>query len=147
MLSVPDYVVPNPATRVHKLLSNIKNNNPTLLASIASVQTSATLRNDFEQTVDTLQLKITATKIMTSRKQIISDLTGVRGGRGGRGGGGNHYQGKRSYKGGRGGLGGHGGRGSSDKRVQFNDQRNPPQVIDWVEDKFYESGFYAKFTA
>ena len=39
MLLVPKYVVPNPATRVRKLLSNIKINNPTLLASIVSVQT------------------------------------------------------------------------------------------------------------
>ena len=48
MLSVPDYVVPNPATRVRKLLSNIRTNNPAFLASISSVQTSTTLRNDFE---------------------------------------------------------------------------------------------------
>ena len=47
MLLVPDYVAPNPATRVRKLLLNIRSNNPTLLASIASVQTSMTLRNDF----------------------------------------------------------------------------------------------------
>ena len=47
IISVPDYVVPNPATRVRKLLSNIRSNNPTLLASIASVQTSTTLRNNF----------------------------------------------------------------------------------------------------
>ena len=63
MLLVPDYVVPNPATRVHKLLSNVRSNNPTLLASIASVQTSMARRNDFEQTVDTLQSAIRATKI------------------------------------------------------------------------------------
>ena len=56
MLLVHDYVVPNPATRVHKLLSNIRSNNPSLLTSIASAQTSTTLSNDFEQTVDTLQL-------------------------------------------------------------------------------------------
>ena len=152
MLSVPDYVVYNPATRVCKLLSNIRSNNPTLLASIASVQTSMTLRNDFEQTVDTLQLEIRAKKITTSRKQIISALTGGRGGRGGRtgggrGGGGNHYQGKRLYTGGRGGSGAHGGRGSSDKCVQLNNHINPPKGIDWVEDKFYEPGFYAKCTA
>ena len=54
MLLVPDYVLPNPATRVRKLLSNIKSNNPTLLASIESFQTSTTLRIDFKQTVDTL---------------------------------------------------------------------------------------------
>ena len=100
MISVSDYVVPNPATIVRKILSNIRSNNPTLLASIASVQTSTTLRNDFEQTVDPLQLAIRATKITTSQKQIISDLTEGRGGRGGRGvrgrgsGNGNHYQGK-----------------------------------------------------
>ena len=56
------YVVPNPATRVRKLLSNIRSNNPALLASIASVQISTTLRNEFEQTVDTLQSAIRATK-------------------------------------------------------------------------------------
>ena len=53
MLSVHDYVVPNPETRVRKLLSNIRSNNPTLLTSIASVQNSLTLRNDLEQIVDT----------------------------------------------------------------------------------------------
>ena len=74
MLLVHDYVLPNPATRVCKILSNIRSNNPTLLASIASVQTSTTLRNDFEQTVDTLQLAIRATNITTSRKQRISAL-------------------------------------------------------------------------
>ena len=47
MLLVTDYVVPNPATRVRKLLSNTISNNPTLLTSISSVQTSTTLRNDF----------------------------------------------------------------------------------------------------
>ena len=66
MLSVPDYVIPNPATRVRKLLSNIRSNNSTLLASIASVQTSTTLINDFDQTVDTLQSSIRVTKITTS---------------------------------------------------------------------------------
>ena len=76
MLSVPDYVVPNPATIVIKLLSNIRSNNQNLLASIASVQISATLRNDFEKTVDTLQSAIRATKITTTRKRRISDLTG-----------------------------------------------------------------------
>ena len=65
-LTTFDYVVPNPATRVHKLLSNIRSNNPSLLASIASVQTSTTLRNDFEQTVDTIQSEIRATKVMTT---------------------------------------------------------------------------------
>ena len=126
MLLVPDYVVPNPATMVHKLISNIRSNNPTLLASTTSVQTSTALRNDFDQKVDTLQSVIRATKIATSRKQRISALTGVRGareGRGGRGhgggsgGGNNHYQSKRPYKGGRGGRAACGGRGSSDKRV------------------------------
>ena len=34
MLSIPDYVVPNPATRVSKLLYNIRSNNPALLTSI-----------------------------------------------------------------------------------------------------------------
>ena len=64
-----DYVVPNPATRVRKLLSNTRSNNPALLISISSVQTSTTLRNDFEQTVDTLQSAIRAAKITTTRKQ------------------------------------------------------------------------------
>ena len=96
--------------------------------------------------MDTLQLSIRATKITTSQKQIIYALTGVRGGIGGRGCGGNHYQGKWPYKVGRRVRGGRGGRGSSDKRVQFNDQGNLPQGIDWVEDKFYEPGFYTKFT-
>ena len=45
MLFVPNYVIPNPATQVRKLLSNIRSNNPTLLASIANVQISTTLRN------------------------------------------------------------------------------------------------------
>ena len=152
MLLVPDYVVPNPATRVRKLLSNIRINNTTIFASIASVQTSTTLRNDFEQTVDTLQLKIRATKMMTSQKQRTSALTGGRGPRGGRGvgcdgGGGNHYQGKRTYKGGRRGRGACGGRGSSDKCVRLKDHGKPPHGIDTVEDKFYEPGFYAKFSA
>ena len=78
-------------------------------------------------------------EITTSQKQRIFTLKvgyGGRGGRvgGGRGGdgGGNHYQGKRTYKGGRGGRVGCGVRGSSDKRVRFNNQRNPPQRIDWV---------------
>ena len=57
-LTTLDYVVPNPETRVRKLISNIRRINPALLASIASVQTSTTLRNDFEQTVDTLQSAI-----------------------------------------------------------------------------------------
>ena len=137
-----------------KLLSNIRSNNPTLPASIASVQTSTTLRNEFEQTVDTLQLTIRKKKITTSRKQRISALTVVRGARGGRGGGGhggggggNHYQGKRPYKGGRRGSGARGVLASSDKRVRLNDQGNPPHGIYWVEDKFYEPGFYAKFSA
>ena len=134
MLSVPDYVVPNPATRVHKLLSNIDSDNPALLASIASVQTSTTLRNCFEQTVDTLQSAIRATKITTTRKQRISDLTGGQGGRGGRsgglhGGGGNIYQNKRPYKGGRGVRGARGGRGSSDERVLLNDHGNHPMEL------------------
>ena len=38
-----DYIAPNPATRVRKLLSDIRSNNPSLLASIASVQTSTIL--------------------------------------------------------------------------------------------------------
>ena len=148
MLSVPDYVVPNPATRVRKLPSNIRGNNPTLLTSIASVQTWTTLRNDFEKTVDTLQSSIRA----TTRKQRISALTGgreARGGRGGggRGGGGNHYQNKRPHKGGRGGRGAYGGHVNSDKCVQLKDHGNSPHGIDWVEDKFYETGFYAKSSA
>ena len=152
MLSVPDYVSLNPARRVRKLLSNIRSNNPTLPASIASVQTLKTIRNDIEQTVDTLQSAIRATKITTSRKQRISALKGgrgVRGGRGagGRGGGGNHYQSQRPYNGGRRGRGARGGRGISDKPVQVNDHGNPPHEIDWLEDKFYEPGFYAKFLA
>ena len=109
MLSVPDYVVPNPATRVRKLLTNIRSNNPTLLASIANVQTSATLRNDFELTVDTLQSAVRVTKIAASRKHRISALTG--GGRGGRGGGrggggyggGGYHNNKRGRDRGRGG--------------------------------------------
>ena len=44
-----------------------------------------------------------------------------------------------------GGCGARGGRGSSDKLVQLNNQGNPPHGIDWVEDKFYEPVFYAKF--
>ena len=96
MRSVPDYVVPNPATRVRKLLSNTRSNNPTLLASIASFQTSTTLRNEFYQTVDTLQSEIRATKITTTHKQRIYALIGGQGARvghggGGRGVGGNHY--------------------------------------------------------
>ena len=74
MLSVPDYVVPNPATRVRKLLSNIRSNNPTILTSIASIQTSTTLRSKFKQTVDNLQSEIRATEITKSLKQIISAL-------------------------------------------------------------------------
>ena len=35
----------------------------------------------------------------------------------------------------------------SDKLVQLNYYGNPPHGIDWVEDKFYEPGFYAKFSA
>ena len=68
-IPVPDCVVPNPATRVRKLLSNIRSNNPTLLKSITSVQTSTTLRNDFEQTVDILQLAIRATNITTLKNK------------------------------------------------------------------------------
>ena len=151
VLLVPDYVVPNPATRVHKLLSNVRSNNPTLLASIASVQTSTAHRNDFEQTVDTLQSAIRATKITTSQKQRISALTGGQGGRGGRGGGGsrggggNHWQGKHPYKGGRGGRGARAGRGISYKRMQLNDHGNSPHGIDWLEYKFYEPGFMPRF--
>ena len=66
---------------------------------------------------------------------------------GGRDGGGNHYQNKRPYKGGRGGHGARGVCGSSDKCVRLNNQVNPPHVIYWVEDKFYEPGFYANFSA
>ena len=120
------------------------------------MQTSTTLRNDLEKTVDTLQSSIRATSITTIQKQRISALTGGQGGRGGRGGGGrncggNHYQIKHTYmgviggRGGNGGPGGHGVSGSSDRSVRFNNQRNPLQGIDWVEDKFYEPGFYAKF--
>ena len=65
-LTTLDYVVPNPATRVRKLQSNIRSNNPALLASIASVETSTTLRNHFEQTLDTLQSVIIATKTTTT---------------------------------------------------------------------------------
>ena len=119
---VPNYVVPNPSTRVRKLLSSISSNNLTLLVSISSVQTSTTLIIYFEQTVDTLQSAIRATKITTSQKQRFFSLTGGRGGRGGhggggRGGGGNHYQGKRAHKVGRGGRGVSREHGSSDKRV------------------------------
>ena len=119
---VPNYVVPNPSTRVRKLLSSISSNNLTLLVSIASVQTSTTLIIYFEQTVDTLQSAIRATKITTSQKQRFFSLTGGRGGRGGhggggRGGGGNHYQGKRAHKVGRGGREVSREHGSSDKRV------------------------------
>ena len=78
MLSVPDYVVPNSATRVRKLISNIRSNNPTLLVLIASVQTSMTLINDLEKTVDTLQSAIRATEMKISRKQRIFALTGGR---------------------------------------------------------------------
>ena len=86
MLSVPNYIAPNPATRVRKLLTNIRSTNPTLIASIASVQTSTVLCNDFEQIVDALQSAVRATKITTSRKQRISALRNtsrIRGGRGG----------------------------------------------------------------
>ena len=31
--------------------------------------------------------------------------------------------------------------------MQLNYHGNPPHAIDWVEDKFYEQGFYAKFSA
>ena len=125
-LTTLDYVVPNPAARVRKLLSNIRSNDTSFLASIASVQTSMTLRNYFEQTVDTLQSEIRATKITTTWKQSIYALKGGRGGRGGNG---------------------RGVRGSSDKHVRLNDQGNRPHGIDWVEDKFYEQGFYEKFSA
>ena len=66
MLSVPDYVVFNPATRVRKSLPNIRSNNPTLLTSIESVNTTTTLINDSEQTVHTLQSEIRVTNITTS---------------------------------------------------------------------------------
>ena len=52
---------------------------------------------------------------------------------------------KRPYKGGCRGRGECGGRGISDKRVQLNYNGKPPHGIDWVEDKFYEPWFYAKF--
>ena len=151
MLSVPDNVFSNPATRVRKLLSNISRNNLALLASIESVQTKTTLRYDFEQRVDTLQSAIIATKITTTRKQRVSALTGGRvgrGGRGGRGSGGvgNHYQNKLPYNGGRGGRGARGARGSSGECVRLDDQVNPPHEIDWMEDNFYEPGFYTKFS-
>ena len=80
-------------------------------------------------------------------------LTGGRGGREGRGGGGrgggggDHYQNKLPYKGGHGGHRSRGRRGSSDKHMRLNDHGNPPHGIDLVEDKFYEPGFYAKFSA
>ena len=93
MLSIPDYVVSNESTRVRKLLTNIKSTNPILLASIASVQTSATLQNNFEQAVDTLQSAVCTTKVTIARKQRISALTGGRGNRGGRGG--QYQRGKR----------------------------------------------------
>ena len=98
--------------------------------------------------MDTLQSAIISTKVTTSQKQRISALAGRWGGKGGRGrrgrgGGGNHYQGKHPYKVARRRRGGCGARGSSDKSVRFNDQRNPPQWIDWVEYKFYEPVFYA----
>ena len=118
MLSVPNYIAPNPATRVRKLLTNIRSTNPTLLASIASVQTSTLLRNDFELAVDALQSAVRATKITVSRKQRISALTNTVRGRvkqGGRGGGGRFQRGKRGHDGGRGGRGGRGDRGN--KRV------------------------------
>ena len=73
-------------------------------------------------------------------------MTGGRGGIEGCGGGsGNQYIGKWPYKSGSGGHGALWGRGSSDKCVRFNDHGNPPHGFDWVEDKFYEQGFYAKF--
>ena len=31
--------------------------------------------------------------------------------------------------------------------MRLNDNGNPPYGIDWVEDKFYEPGFYVKFSA
>ena len=31
--------------------------------------------------------------------------------------------------------------------MRLNYHGNPPHLIDWVEDKFYEPGFYAKFLA
>ena len=146
-----DYVVPNPAPRVRKVLSNTRSHNPSLLTSIASFQTLTTLSNDFEQTVYTLKSAIRATKITTTRKQRIYTLTGGQGGRrghggGGPGGGGNHYQNKRPYKGGRGGRGIRGERGSSDKHVQLNEHCYPPNGMYWVDDKFYELGFYANLS-
>ena len=38
-LTTLDYVVPNPAIKVLKLLSNIRSNNPALITSITNVQT------------------------------------------------------------------------------------------------------------
>ena len=148
MLSVPNFVVPNPATRVRKLLSNIRSTNPKLLASIASVETSAILRNDFEQAVDTLQAAIRSMKVSTARKQRISALTGGRGGRGGRGN--NTGRGGRGARGGRfqrgGKRGRSGGRGGGNKRARFSDEGDPPHGVDWIEDKFYEVSYYSKFT-
>ena len=57
------------------------------------------------------------------------------------------YQSKCPYKGGSGGHGARGGRGNSDKHVRLKDNGNPPHGIDLAEDKFYETGFYAKFSA
>ena len=149
MLSVPNYIAPNPATRVRKLLSNIRSTNPTLLAALACVQTSPTLRNDFELTVDTIQSAVRASKVSNNRKQRISALTGGTrkfGGRGGGGGNGRYQGNKRRGNGGRGGRGRNGGRGDN-KRVRFSDSGDPPAGVGWVEDKFYEPTFYAKFTA
>ena len=85
MLSVLNYIAPNPATRVRKLFTNFRSTNPTLLASIASVQTSTLLRNEFEQAVDALQSAVRTTNITISLKQRISALTNTVRGRVGRG--------------------------------------------------------------
>ena len=148
MLSIPNYIAPNPATHVRKLFTNFRSTNPTLLASIASVQTSTLLRNDFEQAVDALQSAVRTTNITISRKQRISALTNtVRGrvGRGERGGNGRFQRGKRGNEGGRRGRGGRGG--SENKRVRFTKNGQPPVGIDWIEDKFYEPAYYSQFSA
>lgn len=89
MLSVPNYVVPNPATRIRKLFTNISSKNTTLLDLITNVQTSQVLLNDFKQAVDTIQFDVHATKLVVSCKQRISTLTGTKNRcRCGRGGGG-----------------------------------------------------------
>ena len=147
MLSVPNFIAPNPATRVRKLLTNIRSTNPSLLAAIASIQTSAILRNDFELTVDTIQSAVRAHKVSNSRKQRISALTGgnkFRGKGSGRGNGRFTRNGKRGRSdGGRGGQ----GRNGRDKRQRFSDSGDPPAGVGWIEDKFYADAFYAKFSS